>query len=182
MLTGDAALDDSAEAFTGVLVDDRHNLDRPAIGGDIELEVHRPTPGRAHPRRPSVARLRCHGVWVAAAPQSFVAPKALDLLVVDGPALGAGIVVGGAESAAAMFFGVLAQPSPQGGVWIIWCPRDGLMTLGGAVLPGNAADEPFADPQHPLQVTNGCARTFRGLEVSLGDLPQRVLLQLGVSQ
>jgi hypothetical protein len=85
----------------------------------------------------------------------------LDLLVVDGPALRAGIVVGGAESAAGMIFGVLAQPSPQGGVRIIRCPRDGLMTLGGAVLPGNAAGEPFADLQHSLQVTNGCAPTFR---------------------
>jgi hypothetical protein len=35
------------------------------------------------------------------------------------------------------------------------------MTLGGAVLPGNAAGEPFADPQHPLQVTNGCPSMFR---------------------
>jgi hypothetical protein len=27
--------------------------------------------------------------------------------------------------------------------------------LSCAVLPGDAAGEPFTDPQHPLQVTNG---------------------------
>jgi hypothetical protein len=35
------------------------------------------------------------------------------------------------------------------------------VALSGAVLPGDAAGEPFADPQHPLEVTNGCPPAFR---------------------
>ena len=38
---------------------------------------------------------------------------------------------------------------------------DRLVSLGGAVLPGHAAGEPFADPQHALEVTNGCPPAFR---------------------
>jgi hypothetical protein len=127
MLTGDAAVDHSAEAFAGVLVDDRDDLDRPAIGGDIELEVHCPHAiGCIRHER----RRRGRGAVAFASsplgdPQSFIVPKPLDLLVIDGPALGAGIVVGGAKSAARMVFGVLAQPNPQWGVWIIRCPAAG---------------------------------------------------------
>jgi hypothetical protein len=35
------------------------------------------------------------------------------------------------------------------------------VALGGAVLPGHPAGEPFADPQHALEVTNGCPPAFR---------------------
>jgi len=42
VLAGDRALDQAAEAFTGVLIDDGHDLDRPAVGGGVELEVHSP--------------------------------------------------------------------------------------------------------------------------------------------
>src|ERR1700752_118326 len=42
VLAGDGTLDQSAEAFAGVLVDDRDELDRPAVGGGVELEVSRP--------------------------------------------------------------------------------------------------------------------------------------------
>ena len=35
------------------------------------------------------------------------------------------------------------------------------MSLSSAVLPGNAAGEPFTDPQHPLEMTNGSPTTFR---------------------
>jgi hypothetical protein len=35
------------------------------------------------------------------------------------------------------------------------------MALGGAVLPGDAAGEPFTDPQHALEVTNGRPSAFR---------------------
>jgi len=34
------SLDQSTQAFSGVLVDDRHDLDRPPIGGGIELRIH----------------------------------------------------------------------------------------------------------------------------------------------
>jgi hypothetical protein len=35
------------------------------------------------------------------------------------------------------------------------------VALGGSVLPRHAAGEPFADPQHPLEMTNGCPPAFR---------------------
>jgi hypothetical protein len=35
------------------------------------------------------------------------------------------------------------------------------VTLSRAVLPGDAAGEPFTNPQHPLEVTNGRPPTFR---------------------
>jgi hypothetical protein len=45
-VAGDRAVDQAAEAFVGVFVDDRHALDRPAVGGRLELEVDRPYPVR----------------------------------------------------------------------------------------------------------------------------------------
>jgi hypothetical protein len=44
VLTGDGSLDQPAEAFAGVLIDDGHELDGPAVGGGVELEVGRPYP------------------------------------------------------------------------------------------------------------------------------------------
>jgi len=35
------------------------------------------------------------------------------------------------------------------------------MSLGGSVLPGHAAGEPFTDTQHPLEVSNGRPPAFR---------------------
>ena len=121
MLAGDAALDHPAEAFAGVLVDDRHDLDRAPVGGDIELEVHRPHPvGRIRGYR----RRRGGGAVAFAAsalrhPQPFLAPQALDLLVIDCPAFSAGIVIGGPEPPPGMILGVLAQPVPQRRVRVI---------------------------------------------------------------
>jgi ferredoxin-NADP reductase/MOSC domain-containing protein YiiM len=37
--TGDGALDQPAETFTGVLINHRQDLDRPTVGGRVELEV-----------------------------------------------------------------------------------------------------------------------------------------------
>ena len=94
-------------------------------------------------------------------PQTFLAPKPLNFLVVNDPALTAGVVVGRPEPAAGMTLGVGTQPVPQRGIRVIGCGRDGFVALGGAVLPGHAAGEPFADPQHTLEVTNGCPPAFR---------------------
>jgi hypothetical protein len=55
-VAGDGSFDQAAEAFGGVLIDDGDNLDRPAIGGGVELEVDRP-PGSAHQRH------RLSGGW-----------------------------------------------------------------------------------------------------------------------
>lgn len=114
VLTGDAALDHAAQAFAGVLIDDRDDLDRSPIGGDVELEVHRPHPvGRIGDHR-----VRGGGGAVAFAPaplrypQPLFAPKTLNLLVIDDPAFTAGIVIGRSETTTRMVLSVGAQPLP----------------------------------------------------------------------
>ena len=93
--------------------------------------------------------------------QSFLAPKALDLLVIDCPAFGAGVVIGRSEPSPWVVLGVGAKPGPQRRIRVLQRVRDRLVSLGGTVLPGDAAGEPFADPQHVLKVTNGCPPAFR---------------------
>lgn len=94
----------------------------------------------------------------AAAPlwhaQAFLAPESLHFLVIDMPAFTAGIVIGGAKAAAGIVFGVAAQPGPQLGVGVLRGGAGGFVALGGAMLPGHAAGEPFADPQHGRSVDN----------------------------
>jgi hypothetical protein len=94
-------------------------------------------------------------------PQSFVAPKALDLLVIHCPAFTSGVVVSRPEAPAGMILGVGPQPGPQCGIWIGWCRCGGFVALSGAVLPGHAAGELSTDPQHALEGTNGRAPAFR---------------------
>jgi hypothetical protein len=147
----------------GVFVDDRDDLDRPPVGGGIELEVHRPHPiGRIRDDRRRCGRgaaaFSASPLWH---PKPFLTPKPLDLLVIDDPAFGAGVMIGGPEPTARMILGVGAQPVPQGGVGIVGGIGGGFVSLGGAVLPGHAAGEPLADPQHTLEMTNGCPPAFR---------------------
>lgn len=156
VLAGDVALDQTTQALAGVFVDDGGDLDRAPVGGGVELEVHRPDPvGGISGRHVGGGR---GAVTFTAAPlrnaQPFRTPKTLNLLVIDDPAFTAGIVVGRPETTARMVLGVLAQPVPQGGVRILRSARDRFVALGGAVLPGDAAGEPFADPQYPLEVVN----------------------------
>jgi len=93
--------------------------------------------------------------------ESLFTPKTLDLLMIHLPALATGIVIRGPKPPPGMLFGVLAQPRPQRGVGIPWGRRRQFVALSGAVLPGHAAGEPFTDPQHPLEMTNGCPPAFR---------------------
>jgi hypothetical protein len=163
VLAGDTALDHPTEAFAGVFVDDGDDLDRPSVSGGVELEVHRPHP---------VGRIGGYGQWcggaaVAFAPSTlrhskpFLAPKALDLLVIQCPAFRASVVIRGPEASPRMLLGVPAKPGPQRRITVPRRVRDRLVSLGGAVLPGDAAGEPFADPQHALEVTNCCPPAFR---------------------
>jgi hypothetical protein len=78
---GDGALDQPAEKFTGVLVNHRQDLDRPTVGGRVELEVdgpHHVRAGRGRHRRhrggpdPLAATLHDHA-------EAFLAPQPLDL-------------------------------------------------------------------------------------------------------
>src|SRR5829696_6829760 len=150
LVAGNGAFDESAEAFAGVLVDDGDNLDRPAIGGGVELEVDRPH---------SVRRLCGHRLsgggaepFAAAAlrhPEPFVAPQPLDLLVVDVPALPAGVVVGPTVTPPRVGFGVVRQPLPQPGV------RVDRRRRGGSPRPPRQATGPGRDPP-----TNGCSRSL----------------------
>jgi hypothetical protein len=95
IVTGDVAVDQAAEAFTGVFVHNGHDLDRAAVGGGVELEIHRPH----HIRRIRGRWVRCRGRAETLAPtwlrhaQALVAPEPLDFLVIDLPGLSAGIVV-----------------------------------------------------------------------------------------
>jgi hypothetical protein len=94
-------------------------------------------------------------------PQAFFPPKPLNLFVIHMPAFPTCIVIGRPEPSARMVFGVSTQPLSQRGVRIKprRCRRH--VALSGAVLPGHAAGEPLADPQHPLELTNGRAPAFR---------------------
>jgi hypothetical protein len=85
----------------------------------------------------------------------------LNLFVIDDPALTTGVVVSGPEPPARVILGIGTQPVPQRGVGVLRCHRGGLVALSCAVLPGNAAGEPFTDPQHVLEVTNGRPPAFR---------------------
>ncbi len=94
-------------------------------------------------------------------PKSLFPPQALDLLVIRVPAFTTGIVIRGPKPPPGMVLGVLAQPRPHSGVGILWGRRRRFVALCGPMLSGHAAGEPFADPQHPLEVANGCPSTFR---------------------
>jgi hypothetical protein len=94
-------------------------------------------------------------------PQPLLAPKTLNLLVIDDPTLAAGVMVCGPKPATGMIPGVVTQPLPQRGIRILGGIGDGLVSLSSAVLLGHAASEPFTDPQHPLKVTNGRPPAFR---------------------
>ena len=121
-----------------------------------------PTPCSAHP--PSGCRGGAGTEPFAAPalrhPQTFLAPQALHLLVVHGPALAAGVVVGAAESPPRDASSRTPQPprsaaSGSAGV------DARAVALGGAVLPGHPAGEPLTDPITVDQVVNGCPPAFR---------------------
>jgi hypothetical protein len=110
VLAGDAALDQAAEAFAGVFVDDRDDLDGPPVGGGVELKIDRPHP---------VGCIRAQGVGcrrgaLAFAPpplrntQPFLAPETLNPLMIDDPTLATGVVIRGPKPAPRMILGVLA--------------------------------------------------------------------------
>jgi hypothetical protein len=161
--SGDVALDRAAEAFTGVFIHNGHDLDRSAVGGGVELEVHRPDLVRGvslgHVGRGGGAES------FAAAPlrhaQAFYAPQPLDLLVVHGPAFAAGVVIRRAEPASWMVFRVLAQPLPQPCIGVGHSRARRLSSLRCSVLPGDPAGEPFADLHRGDEVRNGRPPAFR---------------------
>jgi hypothetical protein len=81
-------------------------------------------------RRPSSRHRRWILLWLTCQPSS------------------SGVVVGVAEPAPRMILGPRWSPVPQRGVRIGWCRRRGRPWLGGSVLPGHAAGEPFTHAHH----------------------------------
>jgi hypothetical protein len=87
--------------------------------------------------------------------QALVAPEPLDLLVVDVPALGAGVVVGRTKPTPRMVPCPVPQPRAQPGVRVGRCRRGWRPPLGRSVLPGHAAGEPLTHLHRPHQVVHG---------------------------
>lgn len=95
------AIDQAAETFAGVLVDNRGDLDGPAVGGGVELEVDGQTQfGASAVGRFGVVevpvRLRRRRCGTRG---GLPRATAANLLVVHHPALTAGVVVSVAEAA-----------------------------------------------------------------------------------
>ena len=157
------SFDEAAEAFAGVLIDDGHDLDRSAVGGGIELKVHRPHQIRGIRGRHAECSAGAQTFPSSALrhPQAFLAPHPLKLLVIHDPALGAGIVIGAAETPARMGFGIPVQPGAQCRVGVGRRRRRRLVSLCAPVLPGHPARKPLTDRHRRDEVVHGRAPTFR---------------------
>src|SRR5215217_3688660 len=156
-VAGDGPFDQTAQAFAGVLVDDGDDLDRPPVGGGVELEIHRPHPVRRVRRRGVRCGRGTHPLPPAALwdPEPLVAPQPLHLLVVDVPALAAGVVVSPPVPPSGVASGVVPQPLPQAGIWVGRCAVSWLLTLRGPVLPGHSAGEPLTHTHHIDEMVHG---------------------------
>ena len=146
-----------------VFVDDGHNLDRSSVGGGVELEVDGPDLIRGVGLRP-VGRCASAGAFTSSPvrhAQPFLAPEPLDLLVVDVPALGVGIVISRPEPPPRVVLGVAAKPDPQRRVRTGCGGACRLSPLCGSVLPGDPAGEPFAHAHHTDEVSHGRPPAFR---------------------
>src|SRR5699024_7060417 len=91
----DGSFDESADAFAGVFIHDRADLQGFALLTDIELKVHGPH-HIGSIRRRSVNRggadpFASTTLWYS---ESFVTPQALNFLVVDVPSFRSGIMIG----------------------------------------------------------------------------------------
>ncbi len=116
---GDRPFGEPADVLSSMFVDDRADLDRPALFVGVELEVH--CPHRS--RRVRGRRVDGRGADVFAATplrdaEALVTPEALDLLVVHHPPLSAGVVIRAPVPVAGMVLRPGAQPVPQRRVWV----------------------------------------------------------------
>jgi hypothetical protein len=145
-----------------VLVDDRADLDRPALLVGVELEVHRPHEVRCDRRRGVDGR----GSDALAAtplrdPEPFVTPQALDLLVVHHPSLGAGVVIRPPVPVAGMLLRPRAQPVTQRAIRVGDRVALERATVRGPAQPDQTARHPLAHPQLALEVIDGGAAPAR---------------------
>ena len=145
-----------------MLVDHVQELQPPAIGGGIELEVHGPDLMRVFglmaPLRaidgPCPLLLSGNGPLKALLP-----PDPLHPLVIHAPALAPQHAVGHPPAPADVLGGDLPQPLPELGLLE---PRDSAaMALGAAGLAHNPAGEPLRCPVTLLQDNHRPAPAFR---------------------
>jgi hypothetical protein len=87
--------------------------------------------------------------------------QSLDPLVIDGPALGAGGMIGAAETPTGMIPRPLPQPFSQRGIRVGLGLADRPVSLSAAVLPGDPAGKPFTDVHYCHKVVNGHSPTIR---------------------
>lgn len=90
-----------------------------------------------------------------------VAQGRVSAVVIDIPTLGAGIMMGGPKPTTRMVLGPGTQPFSPRGIQILRRGRHRRVSLGGAVLPGNPAGEPFTESQHSLELVHGSPPAFR---------------------
>jgi len=159
----DGALHDDGGALPGVLVDDVEQLEGAAIGGGVELEVHRPkSVGGDGPHRPHGGGDATVGLLALAIGhlQAFLPPQALDALVVDAPALPPGLLGRSAPSPSRPLLGERPQPRPQ---LLLVLGHDGrIQALGGAVLADHTTCSALGDPEPLSQHHHGATAAIRG--------------------
>src|SRR5699024_10181759 len=152
----DGSFDESADAFAGVFIHDRADLECFALLTDIELEIYCPH----HIGRVRRRRLDCGGAHSFASTtlwhsESFFTPQALNFLVIDVPSFAASIMVSTTISPAWVVCGVLAQPGTQRLVRI----SHGVVVQGSAPCrsgqPSQTACHTLTDRTRAQQVSNG---------------------------
>jgi hypothetical protein len=150
------------QAQTAVLVDHVQEFQPPAIGGGVELEVHRPHLVRV------CGLVTPHGAVGGTSPlllsgsgplQALLPPEPMHPLVVHRPALAPQHAVRHAPAPADVLGCDLPEPSPQLGLLDI--DDFAAMPLGAAVLAHNPAGESLRYPEHGAQGLNSPAASFR---------------------
>jgi hypothetical protein len=179
----DGAVHDDGRALAGVLVDDVQELEGSAVDGDVELEVQRPQGVRAD---------RAHRADCGADPavrslalpighsEALVAPEPLDPFVVHRPALAAGCL--GRPAPSPSRSGpqrtLVARPAAA--------PRPQSAPVGRAVGSIGAGQRPdmraVGRPRTARAASQRRGGDGSGSEVSLRDLLEHRLVQLGLGQ
>ena len=150
------------QAETAVLVDHVEELEPPAIGRGVELEVHRPDLVRVLSLVTShraVSR-SCPLLLAGGGPlEALLAPEPVHPLVVYRPAFSPQQAVGHAPAPADVLSCDLAETMPQLGLLKIDDLAD--MALAAAVLAHQSADPPLGCPVTLLQDCDGPPATLR---------------------
>src|SRR5215216_1034845 len=166
VIGGASATHSHRERFTGVLIHDVGQLQPPAIGGLVELEVDRPDVVGPLGTQPLGGAGRDTAAFAGPdrSAQALLAPQPLHALVVDpGPRL-AGLPAQHPPhhppAPPRMRPGQLAQPVTQ--PRLVARPNWSRATLGRAMLPGDPTRATLGHPEAGLQVPNGPAAPLRG--------------------